>query len=208
MTDLFETLLAKSAQQHNHVCPRQVIGVRMGLLAGDLLEIAVPQTRKMMLALVETDGCFADGVAAATGCTLGHRTMRLIDIGRVAATFVDLKSHRAVRIAPHAQAREIAIALVPEARSRWHAYLEAYQRMPYEQLLQAEEVEVSFSISALMSRPGVRVNCESCGEEIINEREVVRDGRVLCKQCAGEGYYAVVRAVGTGQHERASKSLT
>ena len=51
----------------------------------------LPQTDKRLYTFVETDGCFADGVMVATGCSLGHRTLRLIDYGKVAATFVDTR---------------------------------------------------------------------------------------------------------------------
>lgn len=123
MTDL-QSLLEQSAALHNHLCPRQVIGVRMGLFAGQLLGLEVPQANKRLMTFIETDGCFADGVAVATGCWLGHRTLRLIDEGKVAATFVDSETSRAIRLAPSPQVRELARELCPNAKSRWHAQLE------------------------------------------------------------------------------------
>ncbi|HZY41747.1 MAG TPA: FmdE family protein, partial [Anaerolineae bacterium] len=70
-------LLQQSAAMHQHLCPRQVLGARLGLLAGFELGLTVPQSDKRLLAIVETDGCFADGIAVATGCTVGHRTLRV-----------------------------------------------------------------------------------------------------------------------------------
>lgn len=185
------TFLALTAQRHDHVCPRQVLGVRMGMLAGQILGIELPQTRKRLVTLVETDGCFADGIAVATGCEFGHRTLRLVDYGKVAAVFIDTRTDRAVRIYPHYASRENARALAPEAHSRWHAYLEAYQTMPDDALLVVQDVQLTFSVSEMMSRPIKRIDCEGCGEEIINEREVVVDGRVLCQSCANGGYYVL-----------------
>ena len=191
---------------HNHICPRQVLGIRMGELAGELFSLALPRRSKRLFVFVETDGCFADGIMVATGCSLGHRTLRLMDQGKVAATFVDTctqdtctqdiyaRPERAVRMAPHPLARNRALtayaAQYPTgARSRWHAQLAAYQVMPAGELLSVQTVELTVSIKSILSRPGTRVTCSNCGEEVINEREVVRDGRALCRRCAGESYY-------------------
>ncbi len=183
-------LIAQLEALHNHVCPRQILGIRMGILAAEMLDLDLPQKNKRLYAFVETDGCFADGVMVATGCSLGHRTMHLMDYGKVAATFVDTKTGRAVRIAPNALSRERAAALMPDAKSRWHAQLEAYQTMPCEDLLQAREVALTVSLEALISRPGVRVTCSHCGEEILNEREMIVAGEVVCQSCAGNSYWS------------------
>jgi len=161
----------------------------MGLLGGRLLGLDVPQTGKRLLAFVETDGCAADGVAVATGCTVGHRTLRVIDYGKVAVTLVDSQTERAFRIVPSPHSRALASAYAPDARSRWQAQLLAYQIMPDEELLIAQPVTLRVSLEALLSKPGRRVTCETCGEEIINEREVVHEGTVLCRACAGDRYY-------------------
>jgi formylmethanofuran dehydrogenase subunit E len=187
----FTEFLAQTAARHDHLCPRQVIGVRMGMYAAELLDLELPQSDKRLIAFVETDGCFADGVSVATGCSLGHRTMRLMDFGKVAATFVDTKTERAVRIYPHTESRSNARLCLPDARSRWHAQLEAYQMMPVEQMLCWEPVTLTIALKQLISRPGVRVNCAVCGEEIINEREVIVDGQAICRACAGDHYYQV-----------------
>lgn len=188
MTDI-SLFLPSLASLHDHVCPRQILGLRMGIYAAELLNLDLPQKDKRLITLVETDGCFADGVSVATGCSLGHRTMRLMDFGKVAATFVDTKTERAVRIYPHAESRSNARLCLPDARSRWHAQLEAYQVMPVEQMLCWQPVTLTVALKQLISRPGVRVNCAVCGEEIINEREVIVDGQAICRACAGDGYY-------------------
>jgi len=199
MENSLDAVLRESEKHHGHVCPRQVLGARMGLLAGDVLGVSLHQKLKNLMVFVETDGCFADGIVAATGCTLGHRTMRLIDVGRVAATFVDVKTERAIRIAPSATSRQAAIDLINNPRSRWHAYLEAYQIMPDEELFNIQEITLMFLVKDVLSRPDWRVICERCGEEIINEREVERDGKTLCKVCAGESYYEVMHTVSTAK---------
>jgi formylmethanofuran dehydrogenase subunit E len=182
--------LEQTAALHKHLCPRQVLGVRMGLYAAELLGVLVPQEDKRLFVFVETDGCFADGVSVATGCWLGHRTLRPVDLGKAAATFVDTETGRAIRVRAYPDARERAAECVPEAPDRWHAQLEAYQVMADEELLEARPVTLTLSLQAIISRPGLRVLCEGCCEEIMNEREVIVDGRVLCRACAGvERYY-------------------
>jgi formylmethanofuran dehydrogenase subunit E len=163
----------------------------MGMLAEKLLNVELPQTAKRVLAIVETDGCFSDGVAVAANCWVGRRTMRVEDYGKSSVTFVDTRTERAWRITPHPDGRDIAARYAPEATNRWESMLLGYQRMPDEELLQWVEVTLKTPVKEIVSRAGVRANCECCGEEIINERELIVDGRTLCRACAGEAYYEV-----------------
>lgn len=185
-----QALLSETGALHKHLCPRQILGVRMGLLAGELLGVDFPQQDKRVIAFVETDGCFTDGVMVATGCSLGHRTMRLVDAGKVAVTMADTKTGRAVRIWPGENSRRLAAQYAPNAPNRWQAQLEAYQLMPAGELLCSSEVTLHLSLAGLVGQPGVRVNCDSCSEEILNRRERVLDGQTLCRQCAGDTYWS------------------
>lgn len=186
-------LLEASAALHSHLCPRQVIGVRMGMRAAIELGLDLPQAGKdkRLFTFMETDGCAADGVSVATGCWVGRRTMRMVDFGKVAATFVDTRTGNAVRIHPHPECRYTARQYVPEGIARWKAMLEAYQIMPDEELLIAQSVTLTVSLEEIISRPKVRTHCDRCGEEIINEREVWTSGECLCRACAGDKYYAI-----------------
>ena len=182
-------LLKASATHHHKLCPRQVLGVRIGLLAGRLFEMPLPQPEKRLLAIAETDGCFVDGVSAATGCYVGRRTLRIEDYGKIAVTFVDSRTGQAIRIAPHLNVRELAREYAPSARNKWEAQLLGYQHIPDELLLYWHPVELTTPIKQIIGQAGKRVNCEICGEEIINQREVIREGSVMCKSCAGESYF-------------------
>ena len=186
---IFDELLERSAALHSHICPRQVLGIRMGLWAGELLALAVPQEKKRLLTIIETDGCFSDGVAVATNCWVGRRTMRVEDYGKIAATFVDTEADLAWRIAPHPEARTLAFTYAPEATNRWQAMLLGYQRMPVDELLIAQRVELVTPLGEIISHAGHRASCDRCGEEIINEREVLVSGETLCRTCAAGGYY-------------------
>jgi formylmethanofuran dehydrogenase subunit E len=182
-------LLEKSMQDHDHLCPRQILGVRIGLAGMKALGFGEPPEKKQLLVISETDGCFVDGVIAATGCTVGHRTLRVEDYGKVAATFVDIKTSRAVRVAPRLDIRERACDFVLEESRHYFAQMQAYQVMPDEDMLTIKDVILNTPVEQIISRPGIRVNCAICGEEIMNEREILRDGLPLCRACAGNGYY-------------------
>lgn len=185
-------LLDQTAARHRHLCPRQVLGVRAGLAGADHLGAPVPQCDKRLLVIAETDGCFTDGVEVATGATLGHRTLRMEDLGKIAVTFVDTLSGNAVRIAPRLDIRQRAWEYASGENRHYYAMLEAYQRMPVEELFLFQDVSLKKSLAQIISRPGYRIDCDRCGEEIINERQVQRDEMILCRTCAGDGYYELI----------------
>ncbi len=185
-------LLEASAALHHHLCPRQVLGVRMGMLAGEALGLDLPQNDKRLLTIVETDGCGADGISVATNCWVGRRTLRVEDYGKLAATFVDMLTEQAVRIMPRPEARVLARSFASEARNKWEAQRLGYQRMPTTDLLAIQAVHLKRPLKEIISRPGRKAICEICEEEIMNEREIVREGAVLCRACAGEGYYLLL----------------
>jgi formylmethanofuran dehydrogenase subunit E len=184
-----QLILEKSARDHSHLCPRQILGARMGLAGLSALGFDSASDKKRLLVIVETDGCFADGISAATNCAVGHRTLRVEDYGKAAATFVDTQTNRAVRIAPALDVRERAYQYAPEESRHYFAQMKAYQIMPDDVMFTVTEVQLAAALEAILSRPGVRVNCGVCGEEIMNEREVKQHGLTLCRACAGSAYY-------------------
>jgi formylmethanofuran dehydrogenase subunit E len=166
----------------------------MALAALDRLGIRAPISKQSALVIVETDGCFADGIEAASGARVGHRTLRVNDVGKIAAVFADVCSGRAIRLAPRPDARLRARLYAPHEERHYFAQLAGYQVMPTEELFRVQDVVLNPPLEVLMSKPGVRVTCEECGEEVINEREVTRNGRILCRACAHGGYYQVATA--------------
>ena len=125
----------------------------------------------------------------------------------MAATFVDTKTETAVRIFPHPACRETAPTYAPEAANRWEGYLLGYQRMPAAALLVAQVVQLRRPVSEIISRPGIRTTCNRCGEEIINQREIVQAGEVLCRACATGGYYWVAEMATAVAHPCPVRSL-
>jgi formylmethanofuran dehydrogenase subunit E len=182
-------LLDIASSDHKHICPRQILGVRFALKGMAVFGFEISLRHKHLLVISETDGCFIDGVIAVTKCTVGHRSLRVEDYGKVAATFVNVKTGQAIRIAPALDVREKAKVYAPAEKRHYFAQMEAYQIMPDDELMSIQEVALNFSLDELISHSGKRVNCERCGEEIINEREVLIEGKVYCRSCAGGGYY-------------------
>jgi formylmethanofuran dehydrogenase subunit E len=189
-TDELSACLDGLRRLHPRLCPRQVLGVRIGLLAGTLLEAHLPRGDKRLLAIVETDGCFADGVSIATGCWLGRRTLRLMDYGRVAATVVDTATWQAIRVRPRSDVRRRALDWAPEAADRWSAQLAGYQLMSDADLLEVQSVTLTLDMLELVGDPVARVICVRCGEEVLNRREVPSLSGPMCRACTTGPYYA------------------
>ena len=182
-------LLKKSSARHSHLCPRQVLGVRIGLAGLRAIGVESPIQNKAALIIIETDGCFADGIEVATGAVIGHRTLRVVDLGKIAATFANLRTGRTIRLAPCLDVRLRALEYAPDIKKKYYAQLKGYQIMPEGELFTFREVQLEPSLPTILSRPGVRAKCSNCGEEIINERQVCLDGKILCRTCAGDSYY-------------------
>jgi len=186
--------LERSSRGHRHACPRQVLGIRMAMVAGSLLDLPLPREDKGVLAIAETDGCFLSGLEVAAGVSASRRTLRIVDLGRIAVTFAEVRTGRAWRLAPRADVRERAARAAPDAKSRYDAMLQGYAVLPTEELLRIEEVELVPDAGTLVSRPHVRVTCARCGEEVVNERETLVGGMPVCPACAGGAYYRPARA--------------
>jgi formylmethanofuran dehydrogenase subunit E len=166
--------------------------VRAGLAGTTALGLDVPGCDKRLLVILETDGCFADGVEVVTGTTIGHRTLRVEDYGKAAATFVDIWNERALRVSPCRDVRQKAWQYAPGEIRHYFAQLTAYQTMPVDELFDINEVRLTPPVKDLLSVAGLRTECARCGEEIINQREIHQDGLTLCRACAGHGYYETI----------------
>ena len=190
--NILEEILEESASRHKSLCPRQVLGSRVALAGAAAVNMDVPRDDKRLLVIVETDGCFVSGIETVTGCGVNHRTPRVEDYGKIAATFINVKTGEAVRVAPRLDVRQRARDYAPDEKRRYYAMLKGYQDMPEKELLTIEKVALTEPIESIVSRAGVRVNCDNCGEEIINEREILQDKHTLCIACAGVAYYKTV----------------
>ncbi len=185
-----EEYLALAAQNYGHMCPGQVLGVRMAMMGLSALGISDPAAhRKRLVTYVEIDRCATDAISLVTGCRLGRRSLKFMDYGKVAATFVDLETHRAVRVVARDDSRAKAKAMFPELADPHRQQLEAYKIMDDAELFTLHPVRVNLKAEDLPGRPRSRVTCQQCGEGINDGRERQVAGRILCRNCAGECYY-------------------
>lgn len=176
---------------HGHLCAGQVLGVRLAMLGLRKLGIEDPQgkDRKRLVTFVEIDRCATDAVAVVTGCRLGKRALKFRDWGKVAATFVDLNSGKAIRIAAKESSKALARQLHPEIEDKNQQQMRAYREISEDDLFTTQWVKVDLPPEEFPGYKGERIVCAICGEGINFRREVQRDGKTLCRACAGERYY-------------------
>src|SRR5690348_16571787 len=180
-----ETLLREAEVAHGHLCAGQILGVRMAMLGCRLLGIHDPRgrDRKRMVTFVEIDRCATDAIAVVTGCRLGKRALKFRDWGKLAATFVDVETGKAVRIAARESSKALAREMHPEIESKNQQQMLAYREMSERDLFDVQNVKVDLTPQAFPGYKGERIVCEQCGEGINFKREVRRDGRILCRGC-------------------------
>lgn len=188
-----DDLLKLAEEAHGHMCPGEILGVRMALLGCSRLGIEEPhgRDRDRLVTFVEIDRCSADAIGMVTGCRLGNRALKFRDLGRMAATFVDKSSGRAIRIAARESSRARAREMYPEIENKNQQQMRAYREMPDAELFTEEWVEVPLDARDLSGYKGERVACDACGEGINYDRFVRREGKTLCVACAApeERYY-------------------
>ena len=201
----FEKLLDESVKIHGHLCPGQVLGVRMSMLGLKKIGIKDPKgtDRKKLMVFVEIDRCATDAIQSVTGCSAGKRTLKLLDYGKMAATFVNLKTgkagttHRgqssptfqAVRIIAKEESKTRAKNYFPEITDKYKCQTAAYKVMPDKELFECKSVKITIPEQDMPGRPMKRVRCDKCGEHVQDGRETYLDGKVFCKACAHGAYY-------------------
>ena len=183
--------LRDAEQAHGHLCAGQVLGVRLAMLGLEKLGIEDPRgkDRKRLVTFVEIDRCATDAVAVVTGCRLGKRALKFRDWGKVAATFVDVANGKAVRVVARESSKTLARQMHPEIENKNQQQMLAYREMKTEDLFDVQWVKVELPPEEFPGYKGERIVCQQCGEGVNFKREVRRDGKVLCRGCAGERYY-------------------
>jgi len=207
--------LFEAEHAHGHLCAGQVLGVRLAMLGLEKLGIEDPrgnkEDRKRLVTFVEIDRCATDAISLVTGCRLGKRALKFRDWGKMAATFIDLASplssgaplkpafglsgsasdhwYKAIRIAAKESSKALARAMHPEIESKNQQQMLAYREMSEDDLFTKQWVKVDLPAEEFPGYKGERIVCAECGEGINFRREVLRDGKVLCRACAGEKYY-------------------
>lgn len=185
-------ILIECERLHGHMCAGQLLGARMALLGCRLIGVEDPRgaDQKKVIVWVEIDRCMADAVGAVTGVRLGKRSLKYVDYGKVAATFLNTKTNKAVRVVALESSRALAderFASIPNKRER---QFRAYSEATDDELFKIEEVALELSEMDVPGSPRSRVICAVCQEGVNDGREVVRaDGSMVCRGCNGETYY-------------------
>src|SRR5258708_24602032 len=137
--------LDDAAAAHGHLCAGQVLGVRLAMHGLHRLGIDAPQgkDRKRIVTFVEIDRCATDAIMVVTGCRLGKRALKFRDWGKMAATFIDLETGKAIRVAARESSKALAQRLHPEVENKNQQQMLAYREMTDRQLFPTEWVKVT-----------------------------------------------------------------
>src|SRR5262250_2369787 len=182
----FEELLQESSATHGHRCAGQVLGVRMAMVGCREVEIDEPKGCKKLIVYVEMDRCATDAIQAVTGCSLGKRTLKFLDYGKMAATFFNMETRKAMRVLAKDNARELAPLYGEDGANSRDTQRKAYAVMPEELLFSIQPAAIDIPKEDLPGFRSSRVTCEQCGEGINLRREVRIEKHTYCIPCARE----------------------
>ncbi len=189
----FQLLLEESAAAHGHMCPGQVVGVRMAMLGCRLIGLdapAGPEQIKKIIVYVEMDRCTADAVSLTTGVKLGRRSLKFKDYGIMAATFVNLETRQAFRVISTERSRYLSHQYAPDILEKTAQQIAAYRRMPDSVLFRVQSVRVKLTDFDLPGPTRRKVTCCRCGQVIRDAKEVIIAGRIFCRPCTSESYFS------------------
>ena len=201
----FEALLKGASNAHGHLCPGQVVGVRMAMEGCRLIGLDnpgdLPQIKKLIV-YVEIDRCATDAICFVTGVRLGRRSLKFVDNGIMAATFVNLETGIAFRIVSTERSRDIAESYVPEFADKGKQQLQVYKMMDIADLFDIQEVTVEVPASDMPGPTRFKQTCSSCGQVVRDKKEVMRNDKILCRPCALGTYYQAVTKISHNQGSR------
>ena len=190
--ETFDILLKGSARSHGHLCPGQVVGVRMAMLGCRLIGLDDPQKLdqlKKLIVYVELDRCAADAVAYVTGVKLGRRSLKFVDYGIMAATFLNLETKAAFRIISNEESRALVSEYASEIENKTEQQLIGYKRMPINVLFKIQKVDIPYTECDLPGPTRKKTVCVQCGQTVRDNKEVMVNDRPLCRPCAGGVYF-------------------
>jgi len=206
--EAIDDLLEQHELTHGNLCPGVLLGLRMAVLGCALVSIEDPRgaDRNKLVVWVEIDRWLADAVEAVTGARLGKRTLKFLDYGKLAATFLNVENGKAVRIVALESSRRLADLRHPEIEDKYERQMRAYREAAEEELFGVTDVEVQVRAKDLPGHPRSRVVCHKCGEGVNDGREISLPDRItLCRSCVyGTYYQPQQKSVDTTRHEQAA----
>lgn len=181
----YDILFQKAREFHGHVCPGIVLGTRLTIAGLRELGMNPHEPQKNLIVFMEIDRCGTDAVQAITGCSLGHRSLKFRDYGKFAATFVDIRTRKAVRVAVNEKNRAKRDTMDTAD------VLKDLAAVPEEEILTIQRVTVPLNDNDIPGFPLYKTKCSQCGEQIMDHREVVVEGNEVCRSCAEGSYYRI-----------------
>ena len=201
-----EGLLRKAGELHGHFCPYVALGVRAGYIA--MRELGARSVgMEKVVSIVETNNCFSDGVQMVTGNTFGNNALIYRDLGKTAVT-VAKRDGTAIRIALKPEFSDDFASRHPEAEALFEKIVvnreevseEEEQRMmqlwreasfqqlslPEEEIFNVEHKEIKVPSFAPIF---ASVRCSICGENVMETKAKVKDGKLICMECASAEHY-------------------
>jgi len=179
-----EEIYARAEADHGHLCPGMFAGVRMAMLGLRLLGGLERIGRKNLIVFAEMDRCATDALRVVTGCSVGRRSLKVLDYGTMAATFIRQDDGLAYRISLNPDNAEAGDSREQAARK--------FRELSEDKLFKVQKVRVELDELDIPGYPKKRAGCEECGTKVLDGREVLKGGKTLCKPCAGERYFTVL----------------
>lgn len=180
----YEYFLKKVDDFHGGSCIGIALGTRMTLAAMRHLGLDPHRKGKNIIAYAEIDRCMTDAVLVITGCTLGRRSLKHVDYGKFAVTLVNQTTGKAVRA---------IVKRVFSNQGNKKETLRQIAAIPEDELVTLQDVEVIIPENDLPGSPQKTTVCDTCGERVVDGRDVERDGLTLCRGCANGAYYTEVK---------------
>ncbi len=178
MDATLDELLDRCVSYHGHLCMGQTLGVRLALKGMELIGTSNP---RQMIALIENDRCIADAIQIVTGTRIGRRSAKLVDLGKMAATFLNCETGVSWRV---------NIRQVDPAAKHGEAACRSVLCVPDAELLSWRRVRVQLKPEEMPGRPKKTVECACCGEKVFDNKDVAGADGPLCRACA-DGTYCV-----------------
>jgi len=206
-----DELLKQYELTRGNLCPGALLGVRMAVLGCALVGIKDPRSadRNKLVVWVEIDRWLADAVETVTGARLGKRTLKFLDYGKLAATFLNADTGQAVRIVALESSRRLADLRHPEIDDKYERQMRTYREAVEEELFGVTDVEVQVRAKDLPGHPRSRIICHRCGEGVNDGREIsLPDKITLCRPCVYGSYYQPHQKSVDGKSTGKTETLT
>ena len=209
----YEWLLIQAAQLHGHFCPGLAMGVMAAVKAVNELQSA-SDGMEDVLAIIETNNCFADGIQLVTGCSFGNNALIFRDLGKTAVTLTH-RSGKGFRICSKVQSRQLIKEGFPDFEELFQKVIVEQNhdeklksqfkkasrersfgifQLPFNELFTLQEVSTEIPPYAPIFDS---IICAQCEERTMLSRTISKADKTYCLSCS---YQSVNLLSGDGIH--------